>query len=259
MRAAGDARRPGRATARDARACFARFASQNAGCIAGVARSDRVLRAAVSGRGRRAERFGVRAGHPDCFERSCVPGHVTGSAWLVSHDRSRFLLTHHRKLGRWLQLGGHSDGDPDTAQVALREAREESGIAALTLAPIDGACSRSISTPTRSPRAATSPRTSTTTCASWSWRRPDAVIAVSEESLALRWFAADRAARRRARRERRPAPRESAREPGRSVQFCGRCAASRSASAPFWRALARVARRAHARTSFSLTGCLARS
>jgi 8-oxo-dGTP pyrophosphatase MutT (NUDIX family) len=71
--------------------------------------------------------------HPDCFERSCVPGHVTGSAWLVSADRSRVLLTHHRKLGRWLQLGGHADGDPDTARVALREAEEESGIAPLEL------------------------------------------------------------------------------------------------------------------------------
>ena len=36
------------------------------------------------------------------------------------------LLTQHAKLGRWLQLGGHSDGDPDTLEVALREAREES-------------------------------------------------------------------------------------------------------------------------------------
>jgi len=72
----------------------------------------------------------VRA-HPDCFERSCVPGHVTGSAWILSPDRSHFLLTHHRKLGRWLQLGGHADGDPDPAAVALREAREESGLAEL--------------------------------------------------------------------------------------------------------------------------------
>ena len=40
----------------------------------------------------------------------------------------RVVLTHHRKLGRWLQPGGHSDGDPDTLAVALREAREESGL-----------------------------------------------------------------------------------------------------------------------------------
>ncbi len=65
---------------------------------------------------------------PDCFERTCVPGHVTGSAWVFSADRRRFLLTHHRKLGRWLQLGGHADGDADVAAVALREAQEESGL-----------------------------------------------------------------------------------------------------------------------------------
>jgi len=66
--------------------------------------------------------------HPNCFDRSCLPGHVTASAWIVSPDRRRFLLTHHRKLDRWLQLGGHADGDPDVFAVALREAREESGL-----------------------------------------------------------------------------------------------------------------------------------
>lgn len=69
----------------------------------------------------------VRA-NPDCFERSCVDGHLTASAWIVSHDQRRFLLAHHRKLGRWLQLGGHADGDTDLVAVALREAREESGM-----------------------------------------------------------------------------------------------------------------------------------
>jgi 8-oxo-dGTP pyrophosphatase MutT (NUDIX family) len=69
--------------------------------------------------------------HPDCFERSCLPGHVTGSAWVLSPDRRRFLLTHHRKLDRWLQLGGHADGESDVAAVALREAREESGLASI--------------------------------------------------------------------------------------------------------------------------------
>ena len=66
--------------------------------------------------------------HPDCFQRSCRVGHITGSAWLVDAAGERVLLTHHRKLGRWLQLGGHSDGDPDSLAVALREAREESGL-----------------------------------------------------------------------------------------------------------------------------------
>ncbi len=66
--------------------------------------------------------------HPDCFQRSCQVGHITGSAWLVDMAGDRVLLAHHRKLGRWLQPGGHSDGDPDTLAVALREAREESGL-----------------------------------------------------------------------------------------------------------------------------------
>ena len=67
--------------------------------------------------------------HSDCFERTCLPGHVTASAWILSPDRKRVLLTRHRKLQRWLQLGGHADGDPDVLGVALREAREESGMA----------------------------------------------------------------------------------------------------------------------------------
>ena len=65
---------------------------------------------------------------PDCFERHLSMGHITGSAWIVDLERSHALLTHHRKLDRWLQLGGHSDGDPDTLNVALREGREESGL-----------------------------------------------------------------------------------------------------------------------------------
>ena len=66
--------------------------------------------------------------HPDCFHRSCRVGHVTGSAWIVDRTEERVLLTHHRKLGRWLQPGGHSDGEADTLAVALREAEEESGL-----------------------------------------------------------------------------------------------------------------------------------
>ena len=67
---------------------------------------------------------------PDCFERSCfLDGHVTGSAWVLSLNRERVLLTHHKKLERWLQLGGHSDGESNTQLVAKREAEEESGLA----------------------------------------------------------------------------------------------------------------------------------
>ena len=64
-----------------------------------------------------------------CFERDHFePGHITGSAWIVNRSGTHALLTHHKKLGRWLQLGGHSDGDGDTAAVALREGEEESGL-----------------------------------------------------------------------------------------------------------------------------------
>jgi 8-oxo-dGTP pyrophosphatase MutT (NUDIX family) len=64
----------------------------------------------------------------DCFERSNKAGHITASCWLVSRDGQKTLLTHHRKLNKWLQTGGHCDGDSDVLRAALKEAREESGI-----------------------------------------------------------------------------------------------------------------------------------
>ena len=67
------------------------------------------------------------------FVREDHEGHFTGSAWLVSADGERVLLTHHRKLERWLQLGGHADGDTDLSRVALREAEEESGLSGLSV------------------------------------------------------------------------------------------------------------------------------
>jgi 8-oxo-dGTP pyrophosphatase MutT (NUDIX family) len=70
--------------------------------------------------------------HRDCFERSLAVGHVTGSAWVLDKARKRTLLTHHKKLDRWLQLGGHVDGSPQVIEAAAREAREESGIETLT-------------------------------------------------------------------------------------------------------------------------------
>ena len=69
------------------------------------------------------------------FDREHQAGHFTGSAWLVSADGEKVLLTHHRKLNRWLQLGGHADGDSDLAGVALREAHEESGLSGLRVDP----------------------------------------------------------------------------------------------------------------------------
>jgi len=72
--------------------------------------------------------------HADPFARTLAVGHLTASAWIVDAARTRALLTHHRKLGRWLQLGGHADGDPDLRRAALREAREESGLRSLRFA-----------------------------------------------------------------------------------------------------------------------------
>ena len=66
--------------------------------------------------------------HEDCFHCDLWPGHVTGSAWVVSPDRSRVLLLHHRKHEQWFQPGGHADGDADILRVALRETSEETGL-----------------------------------------------------------------------------------------------------------------------------------
>lgn len=64
----------------------------------------------------------------DCFFRSCRVGHFTASAFLLNNDLTGVLLMHHTKLDKWMQLGGHCDGDSDVMNVAIKEAREESGI-----------------------------------------------------------------------------------------------------------------------------------
>jgi 8-oxo-dGTP pyrophosphatase MutT (NUDIX family) len=71
---------------------------------------------------------------PNCFRRNAFPAHFTGSAFVVSADGARSLLHHHRKLDRWLQFGGHCDGEEDVLSVAQREANEESGIQGLVVA-----------------------------------------------------------------------------------------------------------------------------
>lgn len=66
--------------------------------------------------------------HPNCFERTCIPGHFTASSWLLNKDGSQALLLLHKKLEEWLQPGGHCDGDPDVLRIAIKEAQEESSI-----------------------------------------------------------------------------------------------------------------------------------
>ena len=70
----------------------------------------------------------------DCFSRECFPAHFTGSALVVRADGLQALLNHHRKLGRWMQFGGHCDDGESALEAAQREALEESGIPGLILA-----------------------------------------------------------------------------------------------------------------------------
>lgn len=80
-----------------------------------------------------ASRYLTLLTHPNAFQRTHLPGHITGSAFLVDPTFTHTLLVHHGKLNRWLQPGGHADGDPDVTAVARREANEETGVLQLHL------------------------------------------------------------------------------------------------------------------------------
>ena len=120
---------------------------------------------------------------PDACLRSCVPGHITASTLVLDHTGSHAVLTLHPRLGRWVQLGGHcEESDADVASAALREAGEESGIDGLTIDEAPAAlhvhaltCSLGVPTHhldvqfiARAPK--------------------DAGLAISDESLDLRWW-----------------------------------------------------------------------
>ena len=99
-------------------------------------RSDELLSTAVTllPRARRSRARRVPAIHRRtrrCVAAQLRAGHLTGSALVVEPASERILLLHHRKLQKWLQPGGHADGDGNLAAVALREATEETGIEGL--------------------------------------------------------------------------------------------------------------------------------
>lgn len=132
--------------------------------------------------------------HPDCFSRHCRPGHVTASAWIVSADHDCFLLTHHRKLGRWLQLGGHADGDSDVLRVALREAREESGLSDFEAVPDQNGLMPLDLDVHRIPARGAEPEHDHYDVRFLLVAAKNPVLCVSDESHDVRWFTLDGAA-----------------------------------------------------------------
>ena len=75
------------------------------------------------------------AGHPNIISANCEIGHITASTVIMDLTSERTLLHFHKRLGRWLQVGGHAEYETDFAQVALREAREETGLPDLEFVP----------------------------------------------------------------------------------------------------------------------------
>ena len=71
--------------------------------------------------------------HDNAFDRACTLGHFTASAMVLNTTKDKVLLMDHVKLQKWLQLGGHCDGDKDFLQVAVKEAKEESGLESIQI------------------------------------------------------------------------------------------------------------------------------
>ena len=125
---------------------------------------------------------------PDCFHRHSFPGHFTGSALVVSADGARVLLHHHRKLDRWMQFGGHCDGEEDVLAVARREALEESGIEGLAVVSAEPLDLDIHEIPARP--AIGEPVHFHYDIRYLFFAPPNAQFTISEESKELRWFTA---------------------------------------------------------------------
>jgi ADP-ribose pyrophosphatase YjhB (NUDIX family) len=136
----------------------------------------------------RARMLAFIAAHPsDAHLRSCLEGHLTSSVMLMDHARERVLLTLHKKLGAWLQLGGHCDGDASLVHVAWREAREESGIESIEIDPEPLDLDIHLIPERRDPGGHV-PRHLHLDTRFLAFAAPGAAIVLSDESLELRWF-----------------------------------------------------------------------